>query len=65
MKVKGLSDKICMINPNSVTCDAGDFDKLKEGCVVDLKKEDAEQLLSIGMVETIKESKVKEKNNGN
>ena len=64
MKVKGLVDKICMINPNSVGCGAGDFDKLKEGKTVDLKKEDAEQLIKMGMVETIKESKVKEKNNG-
>ena len=64
MKVKGLPDKICMINPNSVTCDAGDFDKLKEGKAVELKKEDAEQLVSMGMVSIIKESKVKEKSNG-
>ena len=64
MKVKGLSYKICMINPNSVTCDAGDFDKLKEGKTIELKKEDAEELIKMGMVESIKESKVKEKNNG-
>ena len=64
MKVKGLENKIQMINPNSVTCDAGDFDKLKEGKTVELKKEDAEQLIKMGMVESIKESKVKEKNNG-
>ena len=64
MKVKGLADKICMINPNSVYCGAGDFDKLKEGKMVDLKKEDAEQLLKMGVATTIKESKIKEKNNG-
>ena len=64
MKVKGLPSKICMINPNSVGCDAGDFDKLKEGKSVELAKEDAEQLISMGMVSTIKESKAKEKNNG-
>ena len=64
MKVKGLPNKICMINPNSVSCDAGDFDKLKEGKTVELKKGDAEQLISMGIVSTIKESKVKEKNDG-
>ena len=64
MKVKGLPDKICMINPNSVGCGSGDFDKLKEGKSVDLKTEDAQQLLKMGVVSTIKESKVKEKNNG-
>ena len=64
MKVKGLPDKICMINPNSVSCDAGDFDMLKEGNTVELKKEDAEQLIGMGMVSIIKESKAKEKNNG-
>ena len=64
MKVKGLEDKIQMINPNSISCDAGDFDKLKEVKTVELKKEDAEQLMKMGMVKPIKESKVKEKNNG-
>ena len=64
MKVKGLADKICMLNPNSVSCDAGEFDKLKEGKIVELKKEDAQQLISMGMVTPVKESKVKEKNNG-
>ena len=64
MKVKGLVNKINMVNSNSVTCPIKEFDKLKEGKIVDIKKEDAEQLLKMGMVEIIKESKVKEKNNG-
>ena len=64
MKVKGLPDKISMINPNSVSCSAGDFDKLKEGKTVELKKEDAEQLISMGVVEISKASKVKGENNG-
>ena len=64
MKVKGLEDKIYRLNPNSINFNVGDLAKLKEGKDVELKKEDAEQLISMGIVSTIKESKVKEKNNG-
>ena len=57
MKVKGLVNKIYRINSNSVTCDVANFNKLKEGGIADLKKEDAEQLLNMGVVEKIKTSK--------
>ena len=67
MKVKGLPSKIFKISPNAGFCTSQELGALKEGGVVDLKEEQAEQLLSMGMVEKIKESKakVKEKNNGN
>ena len=65
MKVKGLPSKIFKISSNAGFCSSQELGKLKEGRVVDLKKEQAEQLLSMGMVELIKESKAKEKNNGN
>ena len=61
MKVKGLPSKICMINPNSVGCDAGDFDKLKEGKSVELAKEDAEDLINNGMAELVKSSNKEKK----
>ena len=64
MKVKGLPSKIFKLSANGGFCSSSELGKLKEGGVVDLKKEDAEQLISMGMVSTIKESKVKEKNNG-
>ena len=67
MKVKGLPDKIFKVSPNAGFCSGPELGELKEGGVVDLKEEQAEQLLSMGMVEKTKESKakVKEKNNGN
>ena len=65
MKVKGLPNKISALSSNGGFCSSQELGKLKEGGTVDLKKEQAEQLLSMGMVELIKESKVKEKNNGN
>ena len=65
MKVKGLPSKIFKISSNGGFCSSQELGRLKEGGTVDLKKEQAEQLLSMGMVELIKESKVKEKNNGN
>ena len=67
MKVKGLPNKIFKLSPNGGFCSSQELGKLKEGGTVDLKEEQAEQLLSMGMVEKTKESqaKVKEKNNGN
>ena len=65
MKVKGLPSKIFKLSPNGGFCSGQELGRLKEGSTVDLKKEQAEQLLSMGMVELIKESKAKEKNNGN
>ena len=65
MKVKGLPSKIFKLSPNGGFCSSQELGRLKEGGTVDLKKEQAEQLLSMGMVELIKESKAKEKNNGN
>ena len=65
MKVKGLINKIYRLSSNGGFCSSLELGKLKEGGVVDLKGEQAEQLLSMGMVEKTKESKAKEKNNGN
>ena len=64
MKVKGLPNKIFKLSSNGGFCTSQELGELKEGGVVDLKKEDAEQLLNMGVATTIKESKVKEKNNG-
>ena len=64
MKVKGLEGKIYRLSSNSINFNVGLLDKLKEGKSVELAKEDAEQLIGMGVVSTIKESKVKEKNNG-
>jgi len=57
MKVKGLVNKIYRVSSNSVSCSSADLAKLKEGKTADLKKEDADQLLSMGMVEKITSSK--------
>ena len=57
MKVKGLINKIYRVSSNSVSCSKADLSNLKEGKTADLKKEDAEQLIKMGMVELVKTSK--------
>ena len=57
MKGKGLINKIYRVNPNSVLCNMADFEALKEGKTITLKTEEAEQLLSLGVVGKIKSSK--------
>ena len=61
MKVKGLPDKLERLNPNSVTFSMSELGMLKEGKIVDLKKEHAESLIKQGMVKKIKDSKKGEK----
>jgi hypothetical protein len=57
MKIKGLEDKIYRINPNSVNFSMAKLEKLKEGEVVDLSKDDAESLINKGMAVVVKSSK--------
>ena len=57
MKIKGLENKIYRINPNSVNFSMAKLEKLKEGKVVDLSKDDAEGLINKGMAVVVKSSK--------
>ncbi len=57
MKIKGLEDKIYRINPNSVNFSMAKLEKLKEGGVVDLSKDDAESLINKGMAKIVTSSK--------
>ena len=57
MKIKGLEDKIYRINPNSVNFSMAKLEKLKEGGVVDLSKDDAEGLINKGMAKIVTSSK--------
>ena len=57
MKVKGLVSKIHRVGYNTATCSDADLSKLKEGKTVELKKEDAEDLINKGMAELVKSSK--------
>ena len=59
MKIKGRSNKLHRVNPNSVLCDADSFGKLKEGQTVDIDKEAASQLLDMGMAKKIKSNNKK------
>ena len=61
MKVKGLENKIYRLNPNSINFNVGLLAKLKEGKAVELIKEDAEQLIKMGMAETVKSSNKEKK----
>jgi hypothetical protein len=60
MKIKGKSNKIYRVNPNSVLCSPLQFNKLKEGGTVDVAEDAAEQLLNMGVVEKGKTTKNKE-----
>ena len=57
MKIKGLENKIYRINPNSINFSMAKLEKLKEGGVVDLSKDDAESLVNKGMAVVVKSSK--------
>ena len=57
MKVKGLENKIYRLNPNSVNFSMTKLDQLKQGKVVELAKEDAEDLINKGMAKLVKTSK--------
>jgi hypothetical protein len=59
MKIKGRSNKLHRVNPNSVLCDADSFGKLKEGQTVDIDEEAASQLLNMGMAKKIKSNNKK------
>ena len=57
MKIKGLENKIYRINQNSVNFSMAKLEKLKQGEVVDLSKEDAESLINKGMAKIVTSSK--------
>mgnify|MGYP003138271539 CR=1 FL=1 len=57
MKIKGLINKINRVNPNTVLCSMEIFGLLKKGKIATLTKEEAEQLLNMGVVEKVKTSK--------
>ena len=60
MKIKGKSNKIYRVNPNSVLCSPAQFSKLKEGETVDVDEDAAKQLLNMGVVEKGKSTTKKE-----
>ena len=61
MKIKGRENKLHRVNPNSVSCDADSFGKLKEGQIVDIDEEAASQLLDMGMAEKVKSNNKQKK----
>ena len=61
MKIKARPNRLHRINPNYVLCSQKDFHDLKDGKVVELEKDQAEQLLNMGVVEQVKtKTKAKE-----
>ena len=63
MKVKARENKIHRVNPNGVACDKSSLKKLRDCEVVELSEDVANELLSMGFVEPIKNKlrKTKEK----
>ena len=60
MKIKARENKLHRVNPNSIICDRVSLAKLKEGKVVDVSDEAAEELLNMGMAEKASNNKKKE-----
>ena len=44
MKIKGFTNKLYRLNSNSIKCSVSNFDKLKEGKIIDLKNFTMEEL---------------------
>ena len=63
MKVKARKNKFHRVNPNGVTCDKSSLKKLRNGEVVELSEDAANELLNMGFVEPVKNKlrKTKEK----
>ena len=57
MKIKGLENKIFRLNPNSINFSMAKLERLKEGEIVDLSKDDAESLINKGMAKIVTSSK--------
>jgi len=60
MKIKARENKIHRINPNSIICDRVSLAELKDGEIVDISNEAAEELLNMGMAEKASNNKKKE-----
>ena len=63
MKLKARENKFHRVNPNGVICDKSSLKKLRNGEVVELSEDVANELLSMGFVEPVKNKpkKTKEK----
>ena len=63
MKVKARENKFHRVNHNGVACDKSSLKKLRNGEVVELSEDVANELLNMGFVEPIKNKlrKTKEK----
>ena len=59
MKVKAKLNKFHRVNPNGVVCDAGSLDKLRAGESVEIPEDAANELLSMGFVELVKQKQKK------
>lgn len=59
MKIKARLNKFHRINPNGVLCNAGSLDKLRKGESVEISEDAANELLSMGFVELVKQKQKK------
>lgn len=61
MKVKARLNKFHRVNPNGVACDKSSLKKLRNGEVVELSEDVANELLNMGFVESVKNKPKKKK----
>ena len=57
MKVKARLKKIHRVNPNGVLCDKASLDKLRDGEVVEIPEDAANELLNMGFAVKAKNKK--------
>ena len=57
MRVKARQNKFHRVNPNGVLCDKASLCKLRDGEVVEVPEDAANELLNMGFVEKAKKQK--------
>tara|TARA_R100000808_G_scaffold12433_1_gene30940 strand:- start:26687 stop:26884 length:198 start_codon:yes stop_codon:yes gene_type:complete len=61
MRVKGLVDKLRVLNVNNVPCTSKEFDQLREGIELALPREIAERMSAMGLVKITDNNKTNKK----
>ena len=61
MRVKGLVDKLRVLNVNNVPCTSKEFDQLREGIELALPREIAERMSAMGLVKITVNNKTNKK----
>tara|TARA_Y100001937_G_C7093180_1_gene318785 strand:- start:348 stop:539 length:192 start_codon:yes stop_codon:yes gene_type:complete len=61
MRIQAREKKLHRVNSNGVLCDIQSLNKLRDGEIVQVAEEVANELLNMGVVKLVKETKKKSK----